>query len=179
MAGVLRSRRTIHLFTPAVPPRALVMQALDLARWAPNHRMTEPWRFYLLGPETAGAIAQLNAEIVVAARGEAAGQKKLDRWQRVPGWLVVTCARSEDPVRQHEDLLACACAVQNFQLALWAEGVGTKWSTGKVTRDPRFFELLGIDPAEEVFVAMLWYGYPAEIPEAQRRPVAEVLVERE
>ena len=174
-ADLIRSRRTIHLFSEEPPPRETILEAIDLARWAPNHRLTEPWRFYLLGRETAEAVARLNAEIVTEARGDAAGQAKLDRWLRVPGWLVVTCRRSHDPLRQHEDLLACACAVQNLQLYLWSEGIGTKWTTGKVTRDPRFVDLLGIDPAEERFVALLWYGYPAEVPTTQRKPVKEIL----
>ena len=178
VASLLRSRRTIHLFEPEAPPDALIREAIDLARWAPNHRLTEPWRFYLLRPETADAVARLNADIVTAARGTAAGLKKLERWQAVPGWLVVTCQRSDDPIRQHEDLLACACAVQNFQLYLWSAGVGVKWTTGKVTRDPRFFDLLGIDPAAEQLVGLFWYGYPAEIPETQRRPVEDIYVER-
>lgn len=180
VADTIRSRRTIHLFDAERrrPPDALVRRAVELARWAPNHRLTEPWRFYLLGGRTAEAIARLNADLVEAARGREAGEIKLARWRAVPGWLVVTCARSADPVRQQEDYAACCCAVQNLQLYLWSEGVGVKWTTGEVTRDPRFFELLEIDPEAELLVGMLWYGYPAEVPATPRRPVEEVFAER-
>ena len=75
---LLRSRRTIHDFREEPAPAELVREALDLARWAPNHHLTEPWRFYLLGPETASAIARLNAEIVTAKSGPEAGAAKLD-----------------------------------------------------------------------------------------------------
>ena len=68
VAELIRSRRTIHEFREAPAPAGLVRKAIDLARWAPNHHLTEPWRFYLLGPETAAAIARLNAEIVTAIR---------------------------------------------------------------------------------------------------------------
>jgi nitroreductase len=172
---LLSSRRTIHLFQPEVPPRETVVQALDLARWAPNHRLTEPWRFYLIGRETATAIAHLNAEIVAETRGEQAGTAKLERWLAVPGWMAVTCVRSDDPVRAREDYAACCCAVQNAMLYLWSEGIGVKWTTGDVTRDDRFFELLGVDPEAEALVGLFWYGYPAEIPVTRRRPLAEVL----
>ena len=58
----------------------------------PNHKRTEPWRFHLLGPKTVRRVCELNAELVAAAKGEAAGAKKLTRWLAMPGWLVVTCS---------------------------------------------------------------------------------------
>lgn len=174
-ARLIRSRRTIHLFEPKPVPDEVVLRALDLARWAPNHRLTEPWRFVLLGPETARAVADLNAELVAAERGAAAGAAKRARWRAIPGWLVVTCRRSDDPVREREDYAACACAVQNLQLYLWSEGIGTKWTTGAITRTARFYELLGLDAERETVVAMLWYGTPAVVPEVARRPLDEVL----
>ncbi len=176
MAEVIRSRRTIHDFREEPAPVELARKALDLARWAPNHHLTEPWRFYLLGRETASAIARLNAEIVTAKSGPDAGAAKLDRWSRIPGWIVVTCANTEDPLRSREDYAACCCAIHNFSLYLWGEGVGVKWTTGAVTRDPRFYDLVWIDPEAETVVGLVWYGYPAEVPNPARRPLEEVSV---
>ncbi len=176
-AALIRSRRTIHLFAPELPPRAKLWAALDLARWAPNHRLTEPWRFYVLGRATAGAVARLNAEIVAEKHGPKAAQTKLDRWLAMPGWLVVTARIAEDPRITQENYAACCCAIQNMQLYLWSEGIGMKWGTGPVTRDPRFFDLLGIDPEEEQLVGMFWYGYPAEVPQTQRKPIEEFITE--
>lgn len=176
---IIRTRRTIHLFKSSpTPSQEEVLHAVDLARWAPNHFLTEPWRFYLLGRETAEAIARLNASLVAETRGEAAGQAKLDRWLEIPGWLVVTCAISEDDRRQQEDYAACCCAVQNLQLVLWSRGIGTKWTTGDVTKSPEFFRIVGIDPAAVRLVSMLWYGYPAEVPRPPRKPVREILERR-
>lgn len=177
VAALLRSRRTIHLFEPDLPPRAKLLDALDLARWAPNHRLTEPWRFYLLGRTTAEALAHLNAEIVAEKRGSKAAQAKLARWLSIPGWLVVTARIDEDPLVTQENYAACCCAVQNMQLYLWSEGIGMKWGTGKVTRHPRFFDLLGIDSAREKIVGLFWYGYPAAVPQSQRKPVVDLIAE--
>lgn len=175
VAALLRTRRTVHLFEPDPVPEDVVLRALDLARWAPNHRLTEPWRFTLLGPETAAAVVDLNARLVADARGDAAAEAKRERWSAVPGWLVVTCRTSEDAERMREDYAACCCAIQNFQLYLWSEGVGVKWTTGAVTRDARFPELVGFDPAQESVVGLLWYGRPAIVPETQRAPLGTVL----
>ena len=177
LAALIRSRRTIHLFEPEPPPRSKLLDAIDLARWAPNHRLTEPWRFYLIGRTTADALAHLNAEIVAEKRGPKAAQAKLDRWLSIPGWLVVTARLDEDPLVTQENYAACCCALQNMQLYLWSEGIGMKWGTGKVTRHPRFFDLLGIDPQAEQLVGLFWYGYPAKVPQSQRKPVADFIAE--
>lgn len=179
VADVIRTRRTIHLFqTDLKPPDDEILQAIDLARWAPNHHLTEPWTFYLLGPETAEAIAHLNARHVAEKRGEQSGRAKLERWLGIPGWLVVTSRRSEDEIRDREDYAACCCAVQNLQLYLWSRGIGVKWTTGAVTRRDSFYELVGIDPNSERLVAMLWYGFPSDVPQPRRKPVKEILRRR-
>jgi nitroreductase len=177
MADLIRSRRTIYVFKQEPPPRETVVRAIELARWAPNHRLTEPWHFYWLGSETTEAIARLNADLVTKQKGRAAGQAKLERWRTIPGWIVVTCENSADPIRAREDLVACACAIQNLSLYLWSEGIGTKWNTGAVTRDPAFYDLIWADPSQETVVGLLWYGYPHEIPETARKPIEEILVE--
>lgn len=177
MAQLIAGRRTIHDFTPQEPPRETVLAALESARWAPNHHHTQPWRFYLLGPQVAARIAGLNAELVRAKSGEAAAASKHARWLAMPGRLVVTCQRGESPDGEREDYAACCCAIQNFSLSLWASGLGSKWSTGKVTRDPRFMTEIGADAAREFTVGLIWFGYPHVVPAQTRRPLAEVLRE--
>ncbi|GAB5518211.1 MAG: nitroreductase [Rhodothermales bacterium] len=173
---LIERRRTIHLFQPERPADQRVLDALASARWAPNHRLTEPWRFYLLSDETADAVARLNADLVTVKRGEVAGQAKYERWAAVPGWLAVTHECSEDPIRNQEDYAATACVIQNLSLLLWAQGIGMKWTTGAVTRDPRFFDLLQINTKRERLVGLLWYGYPATVPQTQRqKSVAEIV----
>lgn len=174
---LIRGRRTINVFKPSAPPRELIVEALDAARWAPNHHLTDPWRFYLLGQETARAVAELNAELVAARGGPEAAQAKLDEWRAKPGWLVVTCLNSTDSQRAREDYAACCCAIQNLMLYLWSAGVGSKWSTGAVTRDPRFYDLIWVDPEVETVVSLMSYGYPADIPQTPRKPLAELLIE--
>lgn len=169
LAEAIAARRTVHEFRAEVPPRDVVLAGLELARWAPNHRLTEPWHFHLLGPRTQAAVVELNARMVEADRGAEAARKKRERWARMPGWLVVTSERHERELVERENYAACCCAVQNLSLYLWARGIGMKWGTGAVTRDPRFFELLGVDPARVQVVGLFWYGYPARVPVQKRR----------
>ena len=170
IADIIQQRRTIHNFkTDPVPPVAEIHCAITMAFCAPNHHATEPWRFYLIGDETKEKICRLNADMIEAVRGEKAARIKLDRWREIPGWLLLTCNSSANEIRAREDYAACCCAAQNMMLYLWSVGIGVKWTTGGVTRDPRFYEILGIDPEQEAVVGMFWYGYPDELPQTDRK----------
>ncbi len=175
VAEVLRQRRTVGAFEPDLPPAAIVDAAIELATWAPNHKKTEPWRFLKLGPQTASAVVELNTRLIAEKKGPEAAEPKRKQWSRVPGWLVVTCPLSTDAMLQEEDYAACCCAIQNLSLALWSAGVGTKWSTGDVTRHPEFFRLLGLDATQVRVVGLIWYGYPQAIPQQSRMAVSEVV----
>lgn len=177
VASVMRGRRTIEKFQEKVPPRDVVLWAIELASWAPNHKHTEPWRFHLLGPESAARLVEMNTQIVRRNKGDDVAEKKRDRWSRVPGWLVLSCDVSDDALRAEEDYAACCCAAQNLALALWSRGVGTKWSTGPVTRSDEFARLLGLEPGARRIVGLFSFGYPAAIPQSRRRPVADVTEE--
>lgn len=175
LAEVLRSRRTVHDFLDNPVPEELVLKAIELARWAPNHHRTEPWRFCLLGPRARAEIVALNTALVRESKGEKVAQVKQRRWQAMPGWLVLTCPRSEDGLREREDYAACCCAAQNMMLYLWAEGVGMKWTTGRVTRQDAFFDIIGVSPADAFVVGLFWYGWPASVTEQHRRPLESVV----
>ncbi len=172
---VIRGRRTINLYLQTPVPRALVREAIEAATWAPNHHVTEPWHFYLLGEETVGRCLDLCFELASAKKGEEAAAFKREQWSEKPGWLVVTCRRSGDEPTQREDYAACAAAIQNFMLYLWKAGVGSKWTSGEITRDARFFDILGMDADREFVVGLLWFGYPKLTPTQKRKELGDVL----
>jgi len=78
---------------------------------------------------------------------------------------------------QREDYASCCCAVQNLSLYLSEAGVASKWTTGPITRDQRFFDLLGIDGDQEFVVGLIWYGYPKILPTQSRKDVSEITTE--
>lgn len=171
----LRGRRTINLYLQLPVPQQLVLDAIESATWAPNHRLTEPWRFYLLGEKTKANCIELIRTLTIAKKGKKAGDFKAESWSEKPGWLVVTCRRSEDELLQREDYGACCAAVQNFLLHLWKAGVGSKWTSGDITRDTRFFDIVGVDESEEFVVGLIWYGYPKLTPAQSRSPLSSVM----
>ena len=174
-AEVLQGRRTISLFLQTPVPDELVRDALEAATWAPNHHVTEPWRVILPGEQTVQKILDLCRLITAEKKGDELALHKRESWAEKPGWLVVTCERNEDALRQQEDYAACCAAVQNFMLFLWKAGVGSKWTTGAITRDSRFFDILDVDESQAFVVGLIWFGYPKLTPGQSRRKLSEVL----
>jgi nitroreductase len=174
MPDCMRTRRTINDFRPEVPSQDLVLKAIELARWAPNHKLTEPWHFTLIGPQTSRQIIDLNTRLTREEKGEAAAQQREAKWSATPGWLLVTSEKSVDPLREEENYAAVCCAIQNLTLYLWSEGIGAKWITGPITRNPDFARLVNVDFQTRKVVGLIWYGYPAAQPSMKRRPVSEI-----
>ncbi len=173
---VLTTRRTIYDFKPTAVADATLRRALQAAVCAPNHGLTEPWRFYVLGSETQRAVAEIYADLRASKRFErrdVAWQKAFDkaraRFNTFPKVVLVGQMLADDPVQREEDYAAVAAAIENFMLALWSEGIGSQWSTGPVIRDSRTFALLGIDSAQERLLAALYCGEPACMPPARER----------
>jgi nitroreductase len=178
LAERIRARRTTKLFLRQKIKKQLVLDAIELARWAPNHHLTEPWHFYMLGDETTAASIELIRTIITESKTRELADFKADAATAIPGWLVVTCKRSQDELLQQEDYASCCCAIQNLTLYLSEAGIASKWTTGLITRDQRFFDLLDINEDKEFIVGLIWYGYPKVLPIQCRKDVTEITTEK-
>jgi nitroreductase len=177
MAERMRGRRTTNQFLKQPVSRQLVLDAIELARWAPNHHLTEPWHFYLFGDAMKAASVELTRTIVTERKNAQMGDHKAKTAASVPGWLLVTCQKSDDALTEQEDYASCCCAVQNLLLYLSEAGLASKWATGPITRDQRFFDLLSIDSDKEFVVGLIWHGYPKILPTQTRKDVSEIVTE--
>jgi len=178
LAERIRSRRTTRLFLKQEVDPQLIRDAIELARWAPNHHLTEPWHFYMFGEKTAGACAELIGTLIRETKGDTQlAEFKEQSARSIPGWLLVTCRKSTDERLQREDYASCCCAIQNLSLYLSEARLACKWTTGLITRDQRLFDLVGIDSSQEFVVGLIWYGYPRILPTQTRKDVAEILSE--
>lgn len=170
----IASRRTVHDYRDAPLPEGALERALSAALSAPNHRMTEPWRFVRVGPEARARLVEISADLKNKDGKTPLTQGALDKLRAKllsPAELIALCqVRQENSEISREDYAAVACAAYAAMLALWSEGIGSKWTTGGVTRDERTYSLLGVDPVKEEVVGFLLAGYPlAEAPKPRRR----------
>jgi nitroreductase len=154
--GLAAARRTHKEFGSEPVDHGTLLELLDVARFAPTHHMTEPWRFRVLGPETLAALK--------ATAGESEA-KKLDR---APTLVVASAALTGDLVQDEEDVCATAAAIMLILLAATERGIATYWRTPGVLRTARGREAVGI-PSGERFLGLLHFGAPAREPAARER----------
>ena len=166
----IKTRRTHFKFLDQEIPREVLERALEAAIWAPNHKLTEPWYFYVLAGDSKKHLAELRYEVVLSVfENEARAQKARQEMQEAPVIIVVTQTQSEDVELQLENTLSVGAAVQNFLLALWHEGVGSYWGTGPLTKSDKVYKYLDIPDTSKV-VGILFLGYPARQGHGRRTP---------
>lgn len=158
----IRTRRTHKAFTAQAVDPAVLDQLFELASWAPNHHLTNPWRFRVLGERSRARLMDL-------AESEQPGSAV--KLQRAPTLVAVSAQQSGDPGQDREDLLATAVAAYLVLLGAHAHGLAGYWRTVALLDDPRGREILGLAPAETP-VGLLYLGSPVQeqrVPE-RRRP---------
>jgi len=173
----IRSRRSIKQFTDRPVSREEISRLLDLAVNAPNHRMTQPWRFYVLGPETRRAYgAVLGARKAKRVEDPEAAQAVLEKVAEaetaIPATISVAMTLDENPETREEDYAATMMVVENLCLAAHGMGLGTHIKSGAVMDDPRARAAVGVPEGERI-VATVHLGEPAEIPDPKPRQTAE------
>jgi nitroreductase len=164
LEDAIRDRRTHKAYGTEPVDRATLEELFELARWAPNHNLTNPWRFRVLGP---AALDRLKA----AAGPEAAA--KLDR---APTLVAVSVTQTgSDDVRDEEDLLAGAVAAYIVLLAAHGRGLAGYWRTPAVLRSDAGRAALGV-PAGERVIGLLHLGPRRQEREApERAPTGDVV----
>jgi nitroreductase len=161
--NAIRSRRTHKQYGSEPIGEETLRELLDLSRFAPNHKLTEPWRFRVLGPEIRARIEKL------------AGVKEAPKLRRAPTLVLATAALSGDPHRDEEDLHATACAVYAVLLGATSRGLASYWRTPASFESSPIRAALGLREEERV-VALIHLGPPAGDPPAkERRPLDDVL----
>ncbi|MDM5278446.1 nitroreductase [Paenibacillus silvae] len=162
----IQSRRTVKKFKKEAVPTEQIIDLLDTAVWAPNHKLREPWRFVLF----SGKGRKKLAEAIEAEMGE--DNKFSANVLQVPSIMLVVMEEDPRQAIWDEDFAAVSALVQNFMLAAWSEEIGTFWVTKPFLYSPKFREELGIKAGEKI-IGMIYMGYPDVIPSPKERTPAK------
>jgi nitroreductase len=162
------ARRSIKRFTDRPVTRAEIETLLAAATAAPNHHLTQPWRFYVLGPEARHAYGfALGARKARKIENPQAAQAMRDtvaaEHRALPAMIAVAVVLNEKPEMREEDYAAAMMGIQNLALAAVDQGLGTHIKTGAVMDDPAARAAAGVRDGERI-VAIVNVGTPAEIP---------------
>jgi nitroreductase len=159
----IRTRRTFKAFRPDPVPRETLDELFELARWAPSHNLTNPWRFRVVGPEALAALK------------EAAGPESAPKLDRAPTLVVVSSVETGDPIQDEEDLLATGVASYIVLVAAHGRGLSGYWRTPEALRTPEGRAAVGL-PAGEHFVGLLHLGWCRQDKEPPERAPADDFV---
>ena len=135
---LIRTRRTQKAYEPGPVDVATLDELFELARWAPNHHLTNPWRFRVLGRE---ALEALKA---------AAGPQAAVKLDRAPTLVAASAVQTGDEIADEEDFVAAACASFIVLLGAHARGLDGYWRTPEVLRTPEGRAACGIENGERV-----------------------------
>jgi nitroreductase len=156
----IRTRRTVKKFDPTPLPPEQLARVLEAARWAPNHRLTQPWRLRVVGPVTLGRLVSFSGE---------GGRKLLT----APHLVLASYVPSALPQHAEEDEHATAAAIYAVLLAATAEGLASFWRTPSFLRDEEGLRIAGV-PEGEHAIGLVYLGRPAgELPDPPERIAPE------
>lgn len=177
------SRRMSKEFTDASVPRQTLERLFDAAIWAPNHRLTEPWRFFVLEKDSAARerVADLAWQTAYEkvvnpnpAQKQASADASKDRVMSAPALVYAYSVPGTNDEMTQENYASVCCAVHNMALAAVAEGLVLDWSTGSVTQHPSLADTLGAQP-DWAMVGALFIGEPVNTPTSRRSASSELV----
>lgn len=181
--SAISSRTSVPRFLDQPVPREIIQQLLDCAVRAPNHKLTEPWRFSVLTNRSRDRFADIRAQHRLkrfddqsSAEAQVAAEKVRRDARQTPAYIVVMVAVSSDEITREDDYAAAMMAIANLMTAAQALGLGTYLRTGGVMRDPGLLELAAV-PERFRVVGILSVGYPAEVEPPRRRKAAAELTD--
>jgi nitroreductase len=177
----IRQRTSVRRYRPDPLPRELIERLLECAVRAPNHKLTEPWRFAVLTGSARDAYAEVRAAHRLkryaepgSAEAQAAAEKVRREALETPVFVVIMTVVSPDEITREEDYAAVMMATALLMVAAESVGLGTYLRTGGIMREPGLARLAGLGEAQRI-IGILSLGYPAERETPRRRrPVAEV-----
>jgi nitroreductase len=174
----IQARRSVKKFTDRPVTREEIETILAAAACAPNHRLTCPWRFYVLGPDARHAFGlalgdRKARKIEDPEKAQATRNTVAAEHRALPAMIAVAMVQNESAEIREEDYAAVMMAVQNMALAAVQLGLGTHIKSGAVMDDPAARAAIGVAEGQRI-VAFVNVGEPAEAPpQKPRTPAAE------
>lgn len=175
----IATRRSIGKVKPERPPRESIERMLEAAAQAPNHHLTEPWRFFVLAGRARDELGSVMAEELrqrlddpESDAGRIQVAKEAEKPLRAPVLIVVATKKSDNPrIIPVEDIEATAAAVENMLLAAHDLGLAAQWRTGDAAYDPGIKVFFGLSP-EDHLAGFIYVGYADKEPGPRQRSLA-------
>jgi nitroreductase len=173
----IKTRRAIKEYLQTEIPREWIEELLDAAHWAPNHKLTHPWRFHVFtgaGRERLVAARQAAVRWAAEKKGTQPSEDELrfakEKCFSSPVIIIVSMVGDENKITDQENYAACWCAIENLLVAAAARGLGSYPSTGTWIDQNFVGPVLGLSEKERP-VSCIFLGYSEQKTMAKRLPV--------
>lgn len=171
----IRTRRTIGVSTGDVS-RETIAELIEAATWAPNHRMTQPWKFTVVTGTARERLGEVwgrdaSAGIVDEKQRQAVFEGEKKKPLRAPALIIVSVRTAPDPVTAEEDLVATSAGVQNLLLAAHSKGLSAGWKTGKIVSSDAVKQFLGLERRDHIIAVVYLGAKTSEAPAPKKRSV--------
>ena len=181
ITAVIKDRRTIYpeFYSDRKIHREQVETILNNAIWAPNHGLTQPWKFKVFLGKGRQQLSDFLAGLYEDTfQGDDFKQMKYNKLKNRPlmAGAVIAVSHERDPesrIPEIEEVEAIACAIQNMYLTCTAWGLGSFWSSPKLIYTEAMNDFLGLK-ANDKCLGLFYIGYPKpdyEWPKGHRKPI--------
>jgi len=176
LAEAIKGRRSVRKFKNQPVPREVLQRTLDLAIWAPSGMNRQEWYFVAVQGPKKDALLKIFGSVFEVVKPNLekvfADKPKIIEGMRqffhtFGGAPVFVLAYAGKGPSGQWDTHSTACAIQNFLLAAYAEGLGAVWTDGVLAKENEINALMEIQ--DRKLVAVLPVGYPDEIPRVPPR----------
>lgn len=176
LSEAISARRTIKRFTDTPVRREDIEALLSAGCLAPNHRLSQPWRFYVMGPDARYAYGfALGSRKAKKIEDPAAAQKLreivAEEHRALPAMLAIAMVVNESEEIREEDYAAAMMAVQNICLTAVERGLGTALKSGAILGDPAARAATTVADNERIIIVMN-VGTPVEVAPPKAREQA-------
>jgi nitroreductase len=173
---LIKQTRTVHNYQKGSIELNILKECLSLSLMAPNHRLSMPWKFKLVGEKTRTKLANLQVQMKGKYTSEDI-QKTHEQFLN-PAFLLITYLEKKEDHLYKEDYATLSCSIQLLALRLRQHGLGYKWSTGKITKASETYQLLNIDETKYQMEGWIWIGHAlGDIPSLAARPAIDTILE--
>ena len=176
LEAIFSRRSAEKLDAGRVPPRNVIEQVLEAAIWAPNHHLTEPWRFVVIAGDERRKLGDAMSQSLARELDtkDPSSEKKIDAEKLKPFRAPVIIAlisnpKQNDPkILRQEEIVAGGAALENMLLAIHSLGLGAMVKTGRSAYSDAVKEYLKMSEAESL-IGLVYLGYLSEPPRQGKR----------
>lgn len=149
---VIKERRSIYpkMYEQGVVSKEELLALLEVAKWAPSHKNTQPWRFVVFTENSLKNLVNLQVQLLLSEKGEneetfAKAAKLREKASKTAAIIAIIMKRDvQKRVPIFEEEWAVACAVQNIHIHASSLNLGCYWSTGASTNADEIRSLLDL-----------------------------------